>query len=274
MKGTWGHFLQKNEILADYLNKISISEDEVREIRNKVCEFFKQISMMFPVLKHHAFGGSFDRYTQIRGISDIDVYLVVQNNHYRNLDGRKMLDDLYSMLGQFQDEDPPLPLRIKHGGPYKHAIPVQLGPLELDLLIAQELQNVQHEYHIPENPSVKITRPNVDSERVKELNVKSNGMGTNLIRLLKLWNYTQGRAFLSYQVEMLCWWIFRDKSLTLEALAKGIQDFLRESARILTTREVVFEEAVLAKLNYKKALEQIQAAREKIQREEWGTLFF
>lgn len=265
-----------DQYLEQKLVEISISEDEIAKIKKKIKDFFDIIENYFPQICGYAFGGSFDRYTAIPNYYDIDLYFIFAADSIKPLSGKKMLKELFNILSQLETNDPedemtPFYIRIKIAEQYYHSIPITLDHIKLDCLAAIEIPEHPHSYYIPNADKVDISKPKLIEDRVCVFNKHTNGMGNKLIRLLKLWNYTHGNNFKSFQLELLCCYIFRVK--TFDSLRAGIDTFMSEGLRIIQVNETSFNLWMLKQKIKWKAINQIKDTQEFIGQNMWEKLF-
>lgn len=258
------------------MDEISISDIQITRIKKKIKDFFDIIKRYFPQIRGYAFGGSFDRYTAIPDFYDIDLYFIFANATFEPLSGEVMLNTLINILAELETDDEeddltPYYISVKRARNYYHSIPMSLDDIKIDCLAAVEIPEHPHTYYIPNSKQIEVSKPVEIEDRIQFLNKQSNGMGTKLIRLLKLWNYTHGKNLKSYQLELLCCYIFREKSF--DSLQSGIVKFMRKGLEIIQVHETSFIKWMLDhKIDYK-AINQFRDGLSLINNNKWEEIF-
>jgi hypothetical protein len=261
-----------DERMENILKKISISEDRFDYVKNIAGKVFSLLNNIGGSFTNYAFGGSFDRYTAIRNHFDLDLYLVVNSYAFpfQQYSGESMLRMLYDLMLRLHNQDGPF--KIARKPPYVHAIPaIYNDDVELDCLIAVDVPYNQHCYYIPEGPNVKIARPAVDEEIIRIFNRNTYGIGTKIIRLMKLWNYIHYKPLKSFQIELLTSKVFEDKSIN--SLSKGIVTAFNYGIQILRDNVLLYRQEVHQGLNRDNAIAAFQDAVNSIKNEEWSNIF-
>lgn len=224
--------MESNKYLEQVLSKISISPQREKHIKSIVERIYKELIKVDKNCYNYRFGGSFKRYTSIRNYFDVDVYFI---GHFPE---HNLLNYFNSKLKSLEKSFKPFEIARKP--PYLHAIPAIFNSdIELDCIGAIRL-NDKNEYKIPEGKDVIIINPELNEEKLKELNRRNPGMGTKLIRLLKKWNALHNKPFKSYQIEALTFKIFKDKKI--KGLDKGLKTFFTFGINFLQNGKEIFDD--------------------------------
>ncbi|MGQ4876399.1 MAG: hypothetical protein ACP6IY_20235 [Promethearchaeia archaeon] len=249
------------------MEKVKISPNKEKHIRNVVKGIFKKLITLIPDLENYQFGGSFDRYTNIKNSFDVDIYFIGKFspsnllNYFKN-----RLKDLERSYNSFKIARPP---------PYLHAIPAIINDdVEIDCLPTIELKNSY--FKIPEGNDKLITiNPSIDEKMLIRINKNNSGMGTKLIRLLKKWNFINNKPFKSYQLERLFFQIFKNKKII--SLDKGLKTFFNDCITFLKNGGQIFDKvdnhAILKGLKRKKAISIMKNTLRLIKEEKWTKVF-
>ncbi len=267
------HFLEKK------LAEISITDENMAKIKEKVKEFFDVLKKYFPEIRGYAFGGSFDRYTSIPNYYDMDIYFIFTNDSVQSLSGNGLRNKLMNILKQLEtddeDEITPFYIKIKKQNQYFHSIPIILDSIKIDCLAAIEIPDQPNTYNIPNGNKVEVSKPEIIKNKIQNLNKHTDGMGTKLIRLLKLWNFTHGKNLKSFQLELLCCYIFieRNKARKFDSLKKGIEIFMDKSLYYMQVKETSFVKGMLDSQIDNKAIIQFKEAKDLILNKRWDNLF-
>jgi tRNA nucleotidyltransferase (CCA-adding enzyme) len=254
--------LNASYFLEQILEKISISENREKHIRNIVGSINKKLKTIDSKYKNYRFGGSFKRYTNIKNYFDVDVYFV--GDYPRN----NLLNYFNNKLRKLQSSYKPF--KIARKPPYLHAIPAIFNnDVELDCLPAIKLNDI--DYLIPEgNRTIKMS-PKTDEIKLEELNKKTKGNGTKIIRLLKKWNSIYGKPFKSYQIEVLIYDFFKNKYFP--KLNRYIEIFFNRTADILKRNYYRFnpfgDYSILKNINMEKTINLIGQTLYLISKNQW-----
>lgn len=271
--------LNINNFLEDKLEEISISVEDIALIQEKIKDFFEIIKRYFPEIRGYTFGGSFDRYTSIPNYFDIDIYFIFTRDAIKQLSGKNLLNTLMNILIQLEtkdeDEITPYYIKIRQLDQYFHSIPIIFDNLKLDCLAAIEISGHPNTYYIPNGENIEKSNPEIIQTRLQEFNKITNGMGTKLIRLLKLWNFTHGKKIKSFQLELLCYYIFveRNKASKFDSLMRGIEIFMDNGLYYIQSKETVYRKAMLEFIIDDKAINQFKEAKELMLACKWFKLF-
>ncbi|WP_371804800.1 hypothetical protein [Candidatus Lokiarchaeum ossiferum] len=268
-----------NDFLETKLAEISIDDESKANIKKKIKDFFDIIKRYFKDIRGYAFGGSFDRYTSIPSYFDIDLYCIFTYNSIKSLSGINLRNKLMNILRQLETDDDedltPYYVQVKSQNKYYHSIPIILDNIKIDFLAAVEIPNKPNTYYIPNGDKIEESSPILIQEKVQNFNKQTNGMGTKLIRLLKLWNYTHGKHLKSYQLELLCCFIFidRNKAKKFDSLKRGIEIFMDKGFNYIQMKETSFVKGMLdSNISYE-AINQFREAKELILNKRWDKLF-
>ncbi len=216
------------------------------------------------ILQNPFYGGSFQRHTQVEGISDIDTYFVYLHsksvppyylssyrsqdiNYEEEITGKVLLDTCYSELQKLEKNrfnwtgyrpDYRIHIEFQWDPPYRHAIPIRVFFRGLTYLVdcipALKLNN-NNDLLIPNTAeyTTKIN-PTKLSNTLKKINRKNNGNGSKLIRLLKYWNERWNHELKSYLLERLVMKVFQKKSI--EKWNTALRVFFPEAINIIKQR--------------------------------------
>jgi hypothetical protein len=204
------------------------------------------------ILSGHQFGGSYDRGTFVRNASDIDVYLVYEEQSameklIKTLNAKnKSLSKEYRgeiLLKTLRHQLKKIRLSIRRdlevrNPPYRHAIKTKMRyaskNIKLDLVPAINLHE-DGNLLIPNtiNNIVKVN-PTKEENALKKINNRNNGKGTKIIRLVKAWNTHWQGKIVSYILERLVMEVF--KTRLIANWDKALRMFFNESIRLISGR--------------------------------------
>ncbi|MHA1843120.1 MAG: hypothetical protein ACTSWE_02475 [Promethearchaeota archaeon] len=258
--------MNPNQYLEKILIKISITPERKKYIKNCIKKIHNEFSQVEPNCYGYRYGGSFDRYTCIRNYFDVDVYF-------------KGYFEEYNLLSNFEYklrdlEEYYVPFEIARGPPYLHAIPCLFNnDIELDLIPAIELN--RGFLRIPEGGNTIVINPELDEEKLNDLNKKNNGLGTKLIKLLKKWNYINGKCFKSYQLEALAYYIFEGRKIS--SLDKGLKTFFGYGINLIDNGYELYDEidnhSILRNLDRELAVELMGRTANLMNENKWTIVF-
>jgi len=255
-----------NAYLDEIIKKIQITKERQKHIKNAVQSIYNNLKTVLPQCDNYRFGGGFKRYTSIKNYFDVDVYFIgkypKQNLLSYFTKKLKKLEATYK------------PFRIARPPPYLHAIPAIFNKdVELDCLAAIDLGDGI--YLIPEGSQIIKIKPSLDEKKLKELNRNTSGLGTKIIRLLKLWNALRKKPFKSYQLESLAFKIFKSKQLN--KLDKCLITYFRNCITFLKNGNKIYDEIdnhqILKGLNRTKAISLMQQTINLIKNDKWTKVF-
>jgi len=106
--------MNSNKFLEEVINKIKITADRQKYIRQCVKNVFDRFSEIVPLCHNYRFGGGFKRYTSIRNYFDVDVYFI------GNYQKQNLLNYFKNRLKELQKQY--IPFKIAKSPPYLHAI--------------------------------------------------------------------------------------------------------------------------------------------------------
>ncbi len=249
------------------------------------------------VLRGHQFGGSYDRGTYIKNVSDIDVYVVYEvqpamerlkkalynrkkgsSQEYR---GEILLKTLRHQLKNIR-----LSIRRRlevRNPPYRHAIKTKIRyankNIKIDLVPAIDLHE-DGNLLIP-NTSKKVIKinPTKEENALKKLNTKTDGKGTKMIRLVKAWNNHWQGKIISYVLERLVLEVFKTKPIG--DWVKALRTFYIESIRLINERafmpdKVYSHKSILDEYDQSylsEILERLKRAKGYADKSNWRNLF-
>ena len=203
-------------------------------------------------LQGHQFGGSFDRGTNIRNISDVDAYVLydelptmerlsialqkLKPDTHIDYRGAVLLKTLHHQLKKIR-----LSIRrkleIKHP-PYTHAIKINMRygnqVIKMDLVPAIDLHEGGN-FLIPyTTKNTMKVNPTKEENALKKINKRTDGRGTKMIRLVKAWNNHSQRTFISYILERLVLEVFKNKPV--DNWDKALITFFTDANKIIKQR--------------------------------------
>ncbi len=181
-------------------------------------------------LRGHKFGGSYDRGTYIKNISDIDVYVVYEEQPAMER-LKKAMDTIKKgssqdyrggiLLKTLRYQLKKIRLSIRRNlevrkPPYRHAIKTKMRyankNIKIDLVPAIDLHEDGDLLISNTNKKVVKVNPTKEENALKKLNNRTEGKGTKMIRLVKAWNYHWQGKIVSYILERLVMQVFQSKS--------------------------------------------------------------
>jgi len=303
-----------NEKFENLISSLSIPRNFRLNISRAILKVVKNLPttknlIIFPIqnsnkklrnvikLQGHQFGGSFDRGTNIRNISDVDTYVLydelptlerltkasqkLEPESLIDYRGEVLLKTLHHQLKKIR-----LSVRrkieIKHP-PYTHAIKVKMRyanqVIKMDLVPAIDLHE-DGNLLIPN--TIKNTmkvNPIKEENALKTINKRTDGRGTKMIRLVKAWNDHSQRTFISYILERLVLEIFKDK--TVDDWDEALIIFFTNSIKIIKQKafipDKVYSHASILKSFSQERLTimqtKLEEAKNHTQNSEWGKLF-
>jgi len=248
------------------------------------------------VLRGHQFGGSYDRGTYVKNVSDIDVYVIYEeqpamerlkkamdtrnkgsSQEYR---GEILLKTLRHQLKKIR-------LSIRRNlevrkPPYRHAIKIKMRyankNIKTDLVPTIDLHE-DGNLLIPNNIKKVIkVNPTKEENALKKLNKRTNGEGTKMIRLVKAWNNHWQGKIISYILERLVLEVFKNKPIG--NWVKALRTFYNESIRLINERaftpdKVYSHKSILDEYNQSyllDVLEMLKKAKNYADKSEWKKL--
>jgi hypothetical protein len=166
------------------------------------------------------------------------------------------------------------PFEIARAPPYFHAIPAIFNnDIELDCLAAIKLG--KGKYIIPEGNNTIIINPDLDENKLNQLNQKNDGNGTKIIRLLKKWNSLEKKPFKSYQLEAMIYEIFKNRKIN--ALDKGLKTFYHFGIGFLEQDKQLYDKVdnhpILKGLNRKLVIKKMKDSLQNAQQNKWTRVF-
>ncbi|MHA1660230.1 MAG: nucleotidyltransferase domain-containing protein [Promethearchaeota archaeon] len=249
------------------------------------------------VLRGHQFGGSYDRGTYVKNFSDIDVYVVYEEQpamerlkkamdatnkgSSQEYKGEILLKTLRHQLKKIR-------LSIRRdlevrNPPYRHAIKTKMRyankDIKMDLVPAIDLHEDGNLLIPNTNKRVVKVNPTKEENALKKLNNKSDGKGTKMIRLIKAWNNHWQSKIISYILERLVLEIFKNKPIG--TWVKALRTFYNESIRLINERafmpdKIYSHKSILDEYNQSyllEVLETLKKAKGYADKSEWSNIF-
>ncbi len=204
------------------------------------------------VLRGHQFGGSYDRGTYIKKASDIDIYIVYEEQSAMeglikamNAKNKSSSQEyrVEILLKTLRHQLKKIRLSIRRNlevrnPPYRHAIKTKMRyaskNIKLDLVPAIDLHE-DGNLLIPNIiKNVVKVNPTKEENALKKLNNRTDGKGTKMIRLIKAWNNHWQGKIVSYILEQLEMQVF--KARQIGNWDKALRTFFNESIRLINER--------------------------------------
>lgn len=302
------------ERFENFISSLSIPRHIRSDIQKEVLKLVENLKkvvnpIVFPiqqtrskirniiVLRGHQFGGSYDRGTYIRKASDIDIYVVYEehppmerlkkamnaknNDSAQEYRGEILLKTLRHQLKKIR-----LSIRrnleVKNP-PYRHAIKTKMRyankNIKLDLVPAIDLHE-DGNLLIPNTiKNVIKVNPTKEENALKKLNNRTDGKGTKMIRLVKVWNdHWQGKI-VSYILERLVMQVFKNRQIG--NWDKALRTFFNESIRLINERvfmpdKVYSHKSILDEYSQSyllEILERLKKAKINADKSEWVKIF-
>ena len=168
--------------------------------------------------------GSYSRDTAIRPLSDVDIIVVIDPSHWRD-----MLDEWFNLNPSPEAVLASFERAIRYRYPessirhQRRSIGIQLDHIRLDVVPAIQRDN-ENEIYIPdiEKGGWLISAPKTHADLATSLNRKFQGRFIPLVKLLKLWNSNlpETAQFKSFAIETLAVRVFSKADLT--SLQQGL----------------------------------------------------
>jgi len=249
------------------------------------------------MLRGHQFGGSYDRGTYIRKASDIDVYIVYEEQHAMERLRKAMNTKIKGSPKEYRGEILLKTLRhqlkkirlsirrnlIVRNPPYRHAIKTKMSyaskNIKLDLVPAIDLHE-DGNLLIPNTiKNVVKVNPTKEENALKKLNNRTDGKGTKMIRLVKAWNIHWQGKIVSYILERLIMQVFKNRQI--ENWDKTLRTFFNESFRLIKERasmpdKVYSHKSILDEYSQSyllEILEMLKKAKGYADKSEWHNLY-
>ena len=258
-----------NERFENFISSLSIPRHFRVNISRAILKVVKNLPtttnpIIFPIqnsnkklknvikLRGHQFGGSFDRGTNIRNISDVDAYVLydelptmeglskalqkLEPDSHIDYRGEVLLKTLHHQLKKIR-LSVRRRLEIKHP-PYTHAIKVKMRyanqVIKMDLVPAIDLHEGGNLLIPNTTKNAMKVNPTKEENALKTLNERTDGRGTKIIRLVKAWNNHSQRTFISYILERLVLEIFKNKPIN--DWDKALITFFTDAIKIIKQR--------------------------------------
>lgn len=303
-----------NERFENFISSLSIPRHFRLNISRAILKVVKNLpttknQIIFPIqnsnkklrnvikLQGHEFGGSFDRGTNIRNISDVDAYVLydelptmerlsialqkLESDTHIDYRGEVLLKTLNNQLKKAR-LSVRRKLEIKHP-PYTHAIKVKMRyanqVIKMDLVPAIDLHeggNLLIPYTTKNTMKVNPTK---EENALKKINKRTDGRGTKMIRLVKAWNNHSKRPFISYILERLVLEVFKNKPV--DNWDKALITFFTDANKLINQRTFMADK-VYSHISILKSFTQerltimqtkIEQAKIQAQNTEWEKLF-
>ena len=303
-----------NERFENFISSLSIPRHFRLNISRAILKVVKNLpttknQIIFPIqnsnkklknvikLQGHQFGGSFDRGTNIRNISDVDAYVLydelptmerlsralqkLEPDKHIDYRGEVLLKTLHYQLKKIR-LSVRRKLEIKHP-PYTHAIKIKMRyanqVVKMDLVPAIDLHE---EGNLLISNTIKNTmkvNPIKEENALKTINERTDGRGTKMIRLVKAWNNYSGRTFISYILERLVLEVFKNKPI--DDWDKTLIIFFTNAIKIIKQKtfipdKVYSHASILKSFSHKRLTimqTKLEEAKNHTQNSEWGKLF-
>ncbi len=303
-----------NERFENFISSLSIPRHFRLNISKAILKVVKNLpttknQIIFPIqnsnrklrnvikLQGHEFGGSFDRGTNIRNISDVDAYVLYDElptmerlsialqklNPDTHLDyrGEVLLKTLHHQLKKIR-LSVRRKLEIKHP-PYTHAIKVKMRyanqVIKMDLVPTIDLHeggNLLIPYTTKNTMKVNPTK---EENALKKINKRTDGRGTKMIRLVKAWNNHSKGKFISYILERLVLEVFKNKPIG--DWDKALITFFANTIKIVKQRtfmpdKVYSHASILNNFSQERLTlmqNKLEIAKNHAQNSEWEKLF-
>lgn len=258
-----------NERFENFISSLSIPRHFRLNISRAILKVVKNLpttknQIIFPIqnsnkklrnvikLQGHEFGGSFDRGTNIRNISDVDAYVLydelptmerlsialqkLKPDIHIDYRGEVLLKTLHHQLKKIR-LSVRRKLEIKHP-PYTHAIKIKMRyanqVIKMDLVPAIDLHEGGN-FLIPyTTKNTMKVNPTKEENALKKINKRTDGRGTKMIRLVKAWNNHSKRPFISYILERLVLEVFKNKPV--DNWDKALITFFTDANKIIKKR--------------------------------------
>ena len=261
-----------NERFENFISSLSIPRHFILNISRAILKVVKNLpttknQIIFPIqnsnkklrnvikLQGHEFGGSFDRGTNIRNISDVDAYVLydelptierlsialqkLKPDTHIDYRGEVLLKTLHHQLKKIR-----LSVRRKldvKQPPYTHAIKVKMRyanqVIKMDLVPAIDLHEDGNLLIANTIKNTMKVNPIKEENALKTINEKTDGRGTKMIRLVKAWNNHSQRTFISYILERLVLEVFKNKPVG--DWDKALITFFTDSIKIIKQRTFI-----------------------------------
>lgn len=244
-----------SQCFDQFLKNISITDRQ----KNSISTTYNNISDLLLSSESGLNGervflnGSYERYTIIRPLDDIDMFLVLDKAEYMK-DGvvcssQSVLTKVKNFLNGTKDYKD----KVSQDRP---CVTVWLSDKKFDVLPC--FGDKINGYEIP-NYDLKgwiLTNPETHSDRLVEINQKLNMVPRRVIRLIKQWNLDNGKLIPSFHIEEIAMNIF--DYTEINSYEEGVYHWFDKAwIYLISSKFKAFDD-------YKTASEKLSAAKAKV----------
>lgn len=200
------------QCIDDLIDNISVSDRQEENIKSSVSniEGYLNDEQNNLGISRTFLNGSYERDTNIRPLDDIDIFAVLDRDHWEDANGQ--LPNPQSVLSKFKNYLNGLSDYKDKVSQNRPCVTIELSDKDFDILPSFELAGGGYQIPSPDLKSWITTYPELLTFDLDSTHKKCNYKLKPLIKVIKYWNRDKGKIIPSFHIEEVAINIFKISS--------------------------------------------------------------
>ena len=262
--------IKDDELFDKFIKRISITDKEDEKAKKWTRLIKEGIEKTDKKYNDHVFlSGSCKRETAISPLHDIDLYIVMKRNlQSGEYQPTKLRNYFQPIINSIANE-------IKPPTHFKHGLKTKVAGLDIDIILTKYLRESEKLYEIVFKENWITTSPIFHERRLKDKDIKTDGMAHNFIKIMKYWNLKKKKPLSSFHLEAL---VLDELSKNTISYSLGMEPLFRNMANALKEikKNPIKEAPYIDKLTQKEREEVIRLLKQserQAKKKEWQFIF-